>query len=74
MKAINHLECIEIPKDALKSIIEKNPELIDDLALIMAERQKTNKEVKDQHKKLSPKEIIEYYKAEFNKKIKAFFK
>jgi len=40
----------------------------------MAERQKANKELKDQNKKLSPKEIIEYYKAEFNKKIKAFFK
>ncbi len=74
VKAINHLESIEIPKEALKSIIEKNPKLVDDLALIMAERQKANKELKDQNKKLSPKEIIEYYKAEFNKKIKAFFK
>ena len=60
--------------DINRIISEKNPELIEDLALIMAERQKANKEVKDQNKKLSPKEIIAYYKAEFNKKIKAFFK
>ncbi len=71
--AINHLESMEISKDALKSIIEKKPELIDDLSLIMAERQKANKTLNEKHKKLSAKEIIDHYKAEFSKKIKAFF-
>jgi len=73
VKAINHLECMEISKEALKSILEKDPELIDELASIMAKRQESNKEIDEQHKKLSTKEIFEYYKSEFNKKIKAFF-
>ena len=30
--AINHLECLEISKDALKIIIDKNSDLIDELA------------------------------------------
>ena len=73
VKAINHSECIEISKEALKSILEKDPELIDELASIMASRQESNKEIHEKHKKLSTKEIFEYYKSEFNKKIKAFF-
>tara|TARA_B110000116_G_scaffold267696_1_gene280427 strand:- start:2481 stop:4016 length:1536 start_codon:yes stop_codon:yes gene_type:complete len=73
VKAINHLECMEISKEALKSILEKDPELIDELASIMAKRQEANKEIDDKYKKLSTKEIFEYYKSEFNKKIKAFF-
>ena len=73
VKAINHLECIEISKEALKSILDKEPELIDELATIMAKRQETNQEINKKHEKLSTKEIFEYYKAEFNKKINAFF-
>ena len=73
VKAINHLESIEIPKEALKSIIEKNSELIENLASIMAERQKSNQEINEQHKKLTAKEIFEHYKEQFSKKIKAFF-
>ena len=73
VKAINHLECIEISKEALKSILEKDPNLIDGLASIMAKRQESNKEIHEKHKKLSTKEIFEYYKSEFNKKIQAFF-
>ena len=73
VKAINHLECIEVSKSALKNILEKEPDLIDELASIMAKRQESNKEIDDKHKKLSTKEIFEYYKSEFNKKIKAFF-
>ena len=73
VKAINQLECIEISKKSFQSIIDNNPKLIDNLALIMAEREKSNKEINDSNKKLSAKEILEYYKAEFNKKIKAFF-
>ena len=73
VKAINHLECMEIPKEALKSIIEKDPNLIDELSTKMAQRQKSNKNVSEKHKKLSAKEIFNYYKSEFDKKIKSFF-
>ena len=73
VKAINHLKAIEVPKDALKSIIEKDINIIDDLASIMAERQKTNKEISETHKEMTAKEILAHYKEEFNKKIKAFF-
>ena len=73
VKATNHLQCLEISKNSLKNIIENNPSLIDNLALIMAEREQNNKEINENNKKLSPKEIIEYYKAEFNRKIKSFF-
>ena len=73
VKATNHLQCLEISKNALQNIIENNPSLIDDLALIMAEREQSNKKINDDNKKLSAKEIIDYYKAEFNRKIKSFF-
>ena len=64
---------MEIPKEALKSIIEKDPNLIDELSTKMAQRQKSNKSVSEKHKKLSAKEIFNYYKSEFDKKIKSFF-
>lgn len=73
VKAINHLECMEIPREALKSIIEKDPNLIDELSSTMARRQESNKNISEKHKKLSPKEIFDYYKSEFDKKIKSFF-
>ncbi len=73
VKAINHLECIKIPKDALKSIIDKNSNIIDSLASIMAERQKLNEEVNEKHKKMTPKEIFDYYKDQFRDRIKVFF-
>ena len=73
VKATTHLQCLEISKDALQNIIEKNPSLIDNLALIMAEREQNNKEINKDNKKLSAKEIIDYYKTEFNRKIKSFF-
>ena len=73
VKATNHLQCLEISKNALQNIIENNPSLIDNLALIMAEREQSNKKINDDNKKLSAKEIIDYYKAEFNKKIRSFF-
>ena len=73
VKATNHLQCLEISKEALQDIIDKNPSLIDNLALIMAEREQNNKKINDDNKKLSAKEIIDYYKAEFNRKIKSFF-
>ena len=71
--ATNHLQCLEISKNALNNVIEENPTIIDDLALIMAEREKDNKKIDDVNKKLSAKEIIDYYRDEFNKKIKSFF-
>lgn len=73
VKAINHLECMEIPREALKSIIEKDPNLIDGLSSTMARRQESNKNISEKNKKLSPKEIFDYYKSEFDKKIKKFF-
>ncbi|MBJ48255.1 MAG: hypothetical protein CMG59_03660 [Candidatus Marinimicrobia bacterium] len=73
VKAINHLECMEIPREALKSIIEKDPNLIDELSSTMARRQESNKNISEKNKKLSPKEIFDYYKSEFDKKIKKFF-
>ncbi len=73
VKATNHLQCLEISKEALQDIIDKNPSLIDNLALIMAEREQNNKEINADNEKLSAKEIIDYYKAEFNRKIKSFF-
>ena len=73
VKATNHLQCLEISKNALQNIIESNPSIIDNLALIMAEREQNNKKINDDNKKLSAKEIIDYYKAEFNRKIKSFF-
>ena len=73
VKATNHLQCLEISKEALQDIIDKNPSLIDNLALIMAEREQNNKEISADNEKLSAKEIIDYYKAEFNRKIKSFF-
>ncbi len=71
--AINHSECLEISKDALKIIIDKNSDLIDELASVMAERQQSNQELNDKHKELSAKEIFDLYKNKFNEKIKLFF-
>ena len=71
--AINHLECIEISKDALKIIIDKNSNLIEELAIVMAERQQSNQELNEKHKELSAKEIFDLYKNKFNEKIKTFF-
>ena len=72
VKAINHLESIEISKEALKIIIDKNSDLINDLASVMAERQKSNQEINEKHKELSAKEIFELYRNKFNEKIKSF--
>ena len=73
VSATNHLQCLEISKNALNDVIQNNPTIIDDLALIMAEREKNNKEIDDDNKKMSAKEIIDYYRLEFNRKIKSFF-
>ena len=73
VKAINHLECIEISKGALKIIIDRNSELINELASVMAERQKSNQELSKKHEELSAKEIFELYRKKFNEKIKTFF-
>ena len=70
---INHLECIEISKDVLKIIIDKNSNLIEELAIVMAERQQSNQELNEKHKELSAKEIFDLYKNKFNEKIKTFF-